>query len=84
MNLDDQETIALPIGVGAGVLAAFWVVAWLVHIGPSLGPDSPWWAFPYYMTAVLGGSLATLAVVGGVFSWLTCLLLERYTGASHD
>jgi hypothetical protein len=60
----NPQPISVFCFIAVALIVIFWSIGFMWHFGPSTGSDSPWWAFPYYMTTGLLGFSLGIAIGG--------------------
>jgi low affinity Fe/Cu permease len=73
----ENQNLYIPAAMGVSLVTLFWVVGYLWHIGPPMFEDSPWWAFPYYVSVTVGG-FAVATLTGAAAALLVNWLLDRF------
>jgi hypothetical protein len=59
--LDKYKEWHAYVAMVIGMLGGAWAVTYLFHLGPDISASTaPWWSFPYYLTALVGGFVVFL------------------------
>jgi hypothetical protein len=80
IQVDSDEAkvnISIYLGTICAVVFAFWSIGYFWHVGPPLfSIGGPWWALPYFLTAILFG-ISVAILVGAFIAWLAYCVMNR-------